>query len=89
MPTPMGEIPATVVASDYKDFGGVKVATRNVMKVMGQQQVITVDEVAWEGVDPKAFELPAEIKALKEAPAKPAGGAAPADPAKAAPPAGK
>ena len=89
MPTPMGEIPATVVTSDYKDFGGIMLSTRSVMKVMGQQQVMTVDEVAWDGVDPKAFELPAEIKALKEAPAKPEGGAATADPGTPAPPAGK
>ena len=89
MPTPMGEIPATVVTSDYKDFGGIMLSTRSVMKVMGQQQVMTVEEVAWDGVDPKAFELPAEIKALKEAPAKPAGGATAEDPGKPAPPAGK
>ena len=50
---------------------------------------MTVDEVAWDGVDPKAFELPAEIKALKEAPAKPEGGAATANPGKPAPPAGQ
>ena len=78
MPTPMGEIPATVVSTEYKDFGAVKVATRTVMKVMGQQQVMTVDTVAWEGVDPKAFELPEEIKALKSAAEKPAD-AKPAD----------
>jgi hypothetical protein len=40
---------------------------------------MTVDTVSWDPVDAKAFDLPAEIAALKQAPA------APAAPAKAIP----
>ena len=76
MATPMGEIPAVIAVGDYKDFGDVKLPAKTVTKVMGQQQVMTTDAVEWGGVDEKAFELPAEIKALKAAPAAPA--AAPA-----------
>jgi hypothetical protein len=52
---------------------------------MGQQQVMTVETVDWNVPAAKDFELPAEIKALRDAP-KPA--AAPAAPAVPAPPAG-
>ena len=72
MATPMGEIPAVIAVGDYKDFGDVKLPAKTVTKVMGQQQVMTTDAVEWGGVDEKAFELPAEIKALKAAPAAPA-----------------
>lgn len=79
MATPMGEIPAVIVVGDYKDFGDVKLPAKTVTKVMGQQQVMTTDAVEWGGVEEKAFELPAEIKALKAAPA--AAPAAPTAPA--------
>lgn len=85
VPTPMGEIPAIIEVTQYRDFGDVRMPTVTTTKVMGQRQVMTVDSVEWSGVDEKAFELPEEIKALKAGPAKPAG-AAPAGSAPAAPP---
>jgi hypothetical protein len=90
--TPMGELPVTIVTSDYKDFDGVKVAARTVTKVMGQQQVMTIEKVEWNDAEADDFALPAEIKALRDAPkapTAPAGGApAPKAPAAPAPPAG-
>ena len=80
--TPMGQIPVIIVMTDYKDFGDVKVPTKTTTKVMGQTQLMTVDTVSWDPVDAKAFDLPAEIAALKQAPAAPA---APAAPVKAIP----
>lgn len=77
VPTPMGEIPAVIEVTQYKDFGDVKVATVTTTKVMGQRQVMTIDSVEWTGVDEKAFELPEEIKALKAPAAKPTAPAAP------------
>jgi hypothetical protein len=74
--------------ADYKDFGDVKVATKTTTKVMGQTQLMTVDSVSWDPVDAKAFDLPAEIAALKQAPAAPAK-AIPAQPAAPAAPATK
>jgi hypothetical protein len=77
----MGDLPVTIVTTDYKDFGGVKVATRTITKVMGQQQAMAIDTVEWNAATDQGFELPAEIKALRDAP-KPAGApAAPAPPA--------
>lgn len=70
--TPMGAIPVTVTTTDYKDFGDVKIPTKTTTRLMGQSQVMTVDSVNWDAIDAKAFELPAEIKALRDAPpAKP------------------
>ena len=80
--TPMGQIPVIIVMTDYKDFGDVKVPTKTTTKVMGQTQLMTVDTVSWDPVDAKAFDLPTEIAALKQAPAAPA---APAAPVKAVP----
>jgi hypothetical protein len=87
--TPLGKIPVVVAMGDYKDFGGVKLPTRTVTRVMGQEQLMTVESATWEGVTEADFELPAEIKALRDAEAKsakpakdakPAGDAAPAAP---------
>jgi hypothetical protein len=80
--TPMGQIPVIIVMTDYKDFGDVKVPTKTTTKVMGQTQLMTVDTVSWDPVDAKAFDLPTEIAALKQAPAAPA---APVAPVKAIP----
>lgn len=85
--TPMGDLPVTIVTNDYKDFGGVKVAARTVTKVMGQQQVMAIDTVEWNAATDQGFELPAEIKALRDAPKPAAAPAAPTAPAAPAPPA--
>jgi len=62
--TVMGTVDATVLFSDYREFDGVRVPTRTVQKVMGQEMVMTVNSVRFEPIDPAVFELPAEIKAL-------------------------
>ncbi len=62
--TVMGTVDATVLFSDYKAFDGVRLPTRTVQKVMGQEFVMTVNSVRFEPIDPAVFELPAEIQAL-------------------------
>lgn len=62
--SPMGPLPAITVFGEYKDFGGVKLATRIVQKVMGVEQIMTVTTVEHDKVDASAFALPAPIKAL-------------------------
>jgi hypothetical protein len=62
--TVMGAVDATVLFSDYKEFDGVRLPTRTVQRVMGQEFVMTVSSVRFESIDPAVFELPAEIKAL-------------------------
>jgi hypothetical protein len=76
--TPMGSIPVTLLTSDYKDFADVKLPARTTTKVMGQMQVMTIESVTWDGVTAKAFELPPEIAAMKNAAPAPAAPAAPA-----------
>lgn len=60
----MGEMEMVSVLSDYKDFGGVKVATRTSLTVGPQTINATVTAVEWNAAEPNAFELPAEIKTL-------------------------
>jgi len=61
----MGEVPAEVMISDYKEFGGVMIPTRQVNKAAGQEFVTTIQSVSVnEEIPPERFEPPAEIKAL-------------------------
>ena len=62
--SPMGKMPSTTIMSDYKEFDGVKIAARTDMEAMNMKQVLTVDSVNYEPVDPAIFNLPPEIKAL-------------------------
>ena len=62
--TPMGPMTTTSVESDYKKIGKLLVATKMSQKVMGIEQVITLNEVEYDKVDPAVFALPAPIKAL-------------------------
>lgn len=62
--SPMGPVKATHVASDYKDFGGVKIASRIVQRLMGTEQIITISEIEYDKVDKSAFVPPPQIQAL-------------------------
>ena len=62
--TPMGAIDVTNLISDYKEFGGQKVATRLTQQVMGAEQVLTILSVEYDPADATSFEMPAAIKAL-------------------------
>ena len=70
--TPMGKMPSTTIMSDYKEFDGVKIAARTDVEAMNMKQVLTVDSVSYEPVDPAIFNLPPEIKALVGATQNPA-----------------
>jgi outer membrane lipoprotein-sorting protein len=62
--SPMGPVKATHVTSDYKDFGGVKIASRVAQRLMGTEQVITISHVEFDKVDKSVFDLPPAIQAL-------------------------
>lgn len=64
MSSPMGEIPMEILVSDYKTFGEVLQPTRTTVNVMGQQQVLAIEEVTFGAIDPAVFELPDAIKGL-------------------------
>jgi hypothetical protein len=64
--SPMGTVEVTNLISEYKDFGGQKVATRLTQQVMGQEQVLIFTTVEYDVADASTFEMPAAIKALAE-----------------------
>ena len=63
-PTPMGDIPGTIVTGEYKDFGGIQIPVKTTITIMGMDRVITIQEVEYDTVDDKVFELPQEIRNL-------------------------
>lgn len=62
--TVMGTVDAAVFFSNYKEFDGIRMPTRTIQRVMGQEFVMTLDAVRFGPVDEAVFALPAEIKAL-------------------------
>lgn len=66
--TAMGEIPVTTLYSDYKKFGDITLATRTVLEVMGQQQVVTITSVEAGTGAGLEIKVPAEIQALAAKP---------------------
>lgn len=66
----MGKMELHNIMSDWKEFGGVKFATTLKQQAMGQEQVMTITTVQFDGADDAALlELPAAVKAI--APAAP------------------
>ncbi len=66
MESQMGVIESTQEFQEYQDFGGVKMPSRTLMNVAGQQMVMTVKEVDTNPIPDATFALPAEIKALQQ-----------------------
>lgn len=61
----MGVVEATTLVQEYKQFEGITVPTRTIIQVMGMEQVLTIDSIEFVAPPASTFELPAEIKALK------------------------
>jgi hypothetical protein len=60
-----GEVPAEVLISDYKEFGGVMIPTRQINKAAGQEFTTSIQSVTVnEEIPQDRFDPPAEIKAL-------------------------
>ena len=60
----MGKVDVTVVMSDYKDQGGVKMPSKITQKTPQGDVVLTFATVEWDNVDAKVFALPDAVKAL-------------------------
>jgi hypothetical protein len=61
----MGDIPVELIASDYKNFGGILQPAKVVQKAGPQEFTITLDRVeANPVIPPEKFALPAEIRQL-------------------------
>ncbi len=62
----MGTIHTETLMSEYKEFGGVKMATRMSANMMGQPMLVQLNDIEFGTVSASDFELPAQIKALTE-----------------------
>lgn len=65
MESQMGTMETTSEFQDYRDFGGVKMPSRSVMSMAGQQMVVTLKEVDTSPIPETVYALPAEIRALQ------------------------
>jgi hypothetical protein len=63
--TQMGDIPVELIASDYKDFGGILEPAKVTQKTGPQEFTITLDSVEVNpAIPPARFALPAEVRKL-------------------------
>ncbi len=62
--SPMGSIQVTSLLSEYREFGGFSIPTRMTQQMMGQEQVLVIENVEFPPPDPSVFDLPPEIRAL-------------------------
>jgi len=58
------EMQSTMVMTDYKDYGGVKLPAKRVQKLPMGEIVMQVQSVEFDKVDPSTFALPDAVKAL-------------------------
>jgi hypothetical protein len=67
--SPMGAVQVTTLFDDWKEFGGLKSATKVRMQMLGQEQLLTVDRIEFDRPeDAKAVEVPEQIKPLVKKP---------------------
>ena len=57
----------TTTMEEYEQFGEVRLATRITSNVTGMQQVITLSEVRFDGIEAAMFEPPAVIRRMIDA----------------------
>lgn len=62
--SPMGALQTTTAFSDYKKFGNLLHPATTKMSAMSIQMVMTIATVEYGTVDPSAFTVPPQIKAL-------------------------
>jgi hypothetical protein len=62
--SPMGAMKATNLMAEYKVFDGLQIPTRQVQRVMGTEQVLTITGVEFGTVEASSFAPPAAIRAL-------------------------
>jgi hypothetical protein len=67
--SPMGSVQVTTLFDDWKEFGGLKTATKMRQQMLGQEQVLTIDRLEFDRADDaKAVEAPEQIKPLVKRP---------------------
>ena len=68
--TPLGVVPTTTFAREYKTFGALTLPTVLVQKALGFEQVVTLSSYEFNTVPPETFAVPPRIKALIKSPAQ-------------------
>lgn len=63
-PSPMGTLDVTTVLSEYKDFGGVQMATLATIRQAGQDQVLRFVSIDFEPIPKEVFAPPADVAAM-------------------------
>jgi hypothetical protein len=58
------EMQSTMLMSDYKDFGGIKMPTKRVQKLPMAEVVMNISNVEFDNVDAATYALPDAVKAL-------------------------
>jgi hypothetical protein len=67
--SPMGSVEVTTLFSDWKEFAGLKTATKLRQQMMGQEQILTIDRLEFDRPeDAKAAEVPDQVKPLVKRP---------------------
>ncbi|HSJ14438.1 MAG TPA: hypothetical protein VK939_08480 [Longimicrobiales bacterium] len=61
----MGTVEATSLVQEYREFDGITVPTKTVIQIMGMEQVLTITAIEFVAPPATTFELPADIRALK------------------------
>ena len=65
--TPMGAVDVATLMSDWKEFGGLRIATRLRQQAMGQEQVMVINDVRFDDpADAAVFALPPAVKAIAD-----------------------
>lgn len=62
--TPMGAIEVTTMARDYRKAGGVLQAHQLVQRMMGVEQIVTIEKFEFDAAGSDAFAMPPAVKAL-------------------------
>jgi hypothetical protein len=65
--SPLGAVDVTTLFGDYREFGGVRLPTRTVQRMLQSEIVLTVESVEIDGLDAALFALPPEIRAIRSA----------------------
>ena len=59
-----GTVTATTIMRDYRDFEGLKIPVKTIIRVGSLDQVLTIESVVFDQVKDGVFEVPPTIRAL-------------------------
>jgi hypothetical protein len=63
--SPMGSVQVTTLFDEWKEFGGLKTATKQRLQMLGQEQLLTIERIEFDRPDDAtAVEIPEQVKPL-------------------------